>query len=36
MSERVIEFAIGTGCGNRPSKLERQFAVEIEPKNAIG
>jgi len=26
----------GIGCENRPSKLERQFAVEIEPENAIG
>jgi hypothetical protein len=39
-SERVVEFAMGQqtgiGCENRPSKLERQFAVEIEPENAIG
>jgi hypothetical protein len=39
-SERVVEFAMGEqtgiGCEDRPSKLERQFAVEIEPENAIG
>jgi hypothetical protein len=39
-SERVVEFAVsqqtGIGCEDRPSKLERQFAVEIEPESAIG
>jgi hypothetical protein len=39
-AERVIEFAIcelsGIRSDHRSTKLERQFAVEIEPENAIG
>jgi hypothetical protein len=39
-AERVIEFVIceqsGIRSDHRSTKMERQFAVEIEPENAIG
>jgi hypothetical protein len=39
-AERGIELPIreqsGVRCHHRSAKLERQFAVEIEPENAIG
>jgi hypothetical protein len=38
-AERIVEFAVGQqssiGCDDRPSKLERQSAVELEPENAF-